>query len=53
MTLLLDRAAQQAALDLKRILVIDDEEPIRSSPQMRAKRANDWTNNPSLSFCAT
>ena len=29
MTLLLNRAAQQAALDLKRILVIDDEEPIR------------------------
>ena len=29
MTLLLDRAAQQAALDLKRILIIDDEEPIR------------------------
>jgi putative two-component system response regulator len=29
MTLLLDRASQQAALDLKRILVIDDEEPIR------------------------
>lgn len=29
MTLLLDRSSQQAALDLKRILVIDDEEPIR------------------------
>lgn len=29
MTLLLDRASQQSALDLKRILVIDDEEPIR------------------------
>jgi len=29
MTLLLDRSSQQAALDLKRILVVDDEEPIR------------------------
>ncbi len=29
MTLLVDRSSQQAALDLKRILVIDDEEPIR------------------------
>ncbi len=29
MTLLLDRPNQQALLDLKRILIIDDEEPIR------------------------
>src|SRR5690349_14333299 len=29
MTLLLDRPAQQALLDLKRVLVVDDEEPIR------------------------
>jgi len=29
MTLLLDRPTQQALLDLKRILVVDDEEPIR------------------------
>ncbi|HET9313905.1 MAG TPA: response regulator, partial [Nitrospira sp.] len=29
MTLLLDRPARQALLDLKRVLIIDDEEPIR------------------------
>jgi putative two-component system response regulator len=29
MTLLLDRSSQQALLDLKRVLIIDDEEPIR------------------------
>ena len=29
MTLLLDRSSQQALLELKRILIIDDEEPIR------------------------
>ena len=29
MTLLLDRPTQQALLDLKRVLIVDDEEPIR------------------------
>lgn len=29
MTLLLDRPSQQALIDLKRVLIIDDEEPIR------------------------
>ena len=29
MTLLLDRSAHQALLELKRVLIIDDEEPIR------------------------
>ena len=29
MTLILDRSSHQALLDLKRVLVIDDEEPIR------------------------
>src|SRR5262245_55963836 len=29
MTLLLDRPSQQALLELKRILIVDDEEPIR------------------------
>src|ERR1041385_4566902 len=29
MTLLLDRPARQALLDLKRVLIVDDEEPIR------------------------
>ncbi len=29
MTLLLDRASQQSLIDLKRVLVVDDEEPIR------------------------
>jgi len=29
MTLLLDRPSQQALLDLKRVLIVDDEEPIR------------------------
>ena len=29
MTLLLDRPSQQALLELKRVLIVDDEEPIR------------------------
>ena len=29
MTLLLDRPTQQAFLDLKRVMIVDDEEPIR------------------------
>ena len=29
MTLLLDRPTQQALLELKRVLIVDDEEPIR------------------------